>query len=1789
MSLHLKSVFLCLIFNFINKTISMKRILTLLFIFSYSLSCLAQRTYCIPLYESNCKVITDAPFFDAPISIYGFELKSIKIDPTNSTQVITQVIINNPNNGCRGAVSDHTSIVGNVTKGETYTFGAKLAQATNGIYFYAYIGVWIDYNDDGDFDDLGETVFLDRDGSPATYEPLIHTGSFTIPNNVSTGNKRLRVRRVGNPYGNTTSPACARFSDGEAEDYTLNISPSSVITNSNVAVFNGTSNEIVSAEDLSDISNAGSSSSLNLRSFTMETWVKFNNPAVGTTDWIAEIGTTTYGVNSWFWFNNANQFGLGYNKLIVGFSGANNGNNIVDFIYDFAPVPGNWYHLAYTYDAASKKINLFIDGISKGEKTNIGASTPDFFPRPRLQLGRRIFGGAASHFLDGSLDEFRLWNYAKNQSDILREYKKELRGNEPNLVAYYKFDEPAAPAQDCSPKNLNAVTDATTRISATGSSLENVACNGLNDECSDATTLNISSTTTPNWIQGSLAKATVPSTNPEYYCNDGYVANDLWYKFTATDKRVLVSLRGTGAGRVVLNFYTSSNGDCTNLSYFACNNPTSDNISDYLMNAPLNTTIFMRVSSSGLTTPYKGSFELGLSTPPPPPKNDACSPDDLEVISKDCSKPTEGTTDWSTNDKLWSPNIPNNCKQLNDEQGRPYTIESYNGSVWYKFVAKNTNSSIKVFEVINYNTNYRDYNFNPLHIQVYSGCGDWQCVDAGVRFGLGGPSNKSVFTLPLSNLTINKTYYIRVQTWENTQSTKYKIFLDEPVTYTITGVVANYCKNAATVSLVGKGSPAGATFILKQGNTVISADATEINPSTLAVGSYSLIYTKCNYSSPITNFTISPQPTISATAIPSTICAGETTQLSASVGGGVTSGFTISWSNDLGNGGGKTTPALTTNTTYNVSVTTTAGCSANNSISVIVMPIVSITGLNTTYCKDGPAINLAGTPTGGAFTININTTPVTSLNTATVGTYIVKYSYANTNQCSSSASQTVTISDCSNNVWGGVKNTCTTIAGKLLTKSTLNNISDYNGLMAQIDPGEQSLTLTNSAIYVNSMSVRRTPDNIPYLDRNYTFNFEKQPTAPVLVRLYFTKMEYEALKKADPSIQTGDQLRISRISGGSSTNCSGILETTNGQTLTELTGVLHSSASGEEYYLEFQTDKFSNFFITGQRRVVETPVIVYINCPESKAISFNELNSDGSVPETTVTFPTNVTGNVTYKDQVFNIPCGSSSNFKPDEFPLDVYYNTVLASGADKVVVRRFTVVFSSALSSLCSQVLYIKSPDINTIKLPENTTATCLNGVTNINPNSTGYPQFGNGNNILDVTRGITSSYSDAPIINGILVRTWTVFDKCGNTKTFTQKITIPTCIVPQITISGEIKRETGESISAMVKVMNLKDSVKTMEGSFYSFPTLPMGESYRIRPERNADILNGVSTYDISLISKYILGLEVAKSPYQLIAMDVNRNGEVEAGDMLELRNLILRKITKFSNNTAWRFIPRSYVFKNPENPFAEDFPEILNFNKPTINVNNADFIAVKIGDGNLSARTSNLSALQVRNTPETAFLELPDGVLEQGKEYRIPVKSSIKSLVALQFALNIDKNAVTHFSIEKGDLAQFGESNINIMGEKGIVTTAWSSPKSGSNDNTVFTVVLKTNKPISIREIISLNSEIMDNFGYNTEGGEQHLQLRFASEKAANPVFELHQNRPNPFSQETTISFVLPETNSAHLTIFDINGREIYTMNQVFIKGYNEITVPKSLIKTTGVYFYRLQSEKSVAVKRMQYFND
>jgi hypothetical protein len=83
----------------------------------------------------------------------------------------------------------------------------------------------------------------------------------------------------------------------------------------------------------------------------------------------------------------------------------------------------------------------------------------------------------------------------------------------------------------------------------------------------------------------------------------------------------------------------------------------------------------------------------------------------------------------------------------------------------------------------------------------------------------------------------------------------------------------------------------------------------------------------------------------------------------------------------------------------------------------------------------------------------------------------------------------------------------------------------------------------------------------------------------------------------------------------------------------------------------------------------------------------------------------------------------------------------------------------------------------------------------------------------------------------------------------------------------------------------------------------------------------------------------------------------------------------------------------------------------------------------------------------------------------------------------------------------------------------------------------------------------------------------------------VFALSQNYPNPFNPSTTIEFTLAEDSHISLKVFDMMGREVATLiNQDLRAGEPHSVIFNASRLASGMYFYRLETEKSSLVKKL-----
>lgn len=82
----------------------------------------------------------------------------------------------------------------------------------------------------------------------------------------------------------------------------------------------------------------------------------------------------------------------------------------------------------------------------------------------------------------------------------------------------------------------------------------------------------------------------------------------------------------------------------------------------------------------------------------------------------------------------------------------------------------------------------------------------------------------------------------------------------------------------------------------------------------------------------------------------------------------------------------------------------------------------------------------------------------------------------------------------------------------------------------------------------------------------------------------------------------------------------------------------------------------------------------------------------------------------------------------------------------------------------------------------------------------------------------------------------------------------------------------------------------------------------------------------------------------------------------------------------------------------------------------------------------------------------------------------------------------------------------------------------------------------------------------------------------------AFAMEQNYPNPFNPSTRIKFAIPEESEVRLSVYNTLGQEVAEILSGRLReGFHEVEFDAGSL-TSGIYFYRLEAEKFVDVKKM-----
>lgn len=329
-----------------------------------------------------------------------------------------------------------------------------------------------------------------------------------------------------------------------------------------------------------------------------------------------------------------------------------------------------------------------------------------------------------------------------------------------------------------------------------------------------------------------------------------------------------------------------------------------------------------------------------------------------------------------------------------------------------------------------------------------------------------------------------------------------------------------------------------------------------------------------------------------------------------------------------------------------------------------------------------------------------------------------------------------------------------------------------------------------------------------------------------------------------------------------------------------------------------------------------------------------------------------------------------------------------------------------------------------------------------------------------------------------------------------------------------------------------------------------------------KRSQVLDGVSTKDIVLIQKHILGKQRLLDTLRYFAADVNRNFNVTSSDIAEIRKLILGIKDTFTDVYPWYFFRpdwKSVITKF--NSYESIYFKGLNItNYPRLN---GDVLAVKMGDMDLSYNNTARPVQSRTNLNDNAKLT-----------YR-------KFQVADEVYVNIFLDAGTN-TIEglQADITTIGDCKL----EKVIHSILDINDYYLNNNHLRLSIstgeVLNLNKdlPILTIKLIANSKDCITNtdltFGdlinseYYLESGEEFDLLLSQIFEDNNEEESVHTVTPNPFEDE--IKFQAGKLNT--LKIYNSNGVEIFT------RMFTESIVVNSSRWPSGLYFYSLENSKS-----------
>jgi Bacterial Ig domain/Secretion system C-terminal sorting domain len=373
----------------------------------------------------------------------------------------------------------------------------------------------------------------------------------------------------------------------------------------------------------------------------------------------------------------------------------------------------------------------------------------------------------------------------------------------------------------------------------------------------------------------------------------------------------------------------------------------------------------------------------------------------------------------------------------------------------------------------------------------------------------------------------------------------------------------------------------------------------------------------------------------------------------------------------------------------------------------------------------------------------------------------------------------------------------------------------------------------------------------------------------------------------------------------------------------------------------------------------------------------------------------------------------------------------------------------------------------------------------------------------------------------------------------------------------------------------------------------------------ERDINNLNSVqlliNAADAVLGKTLLLNGAFTPSVYQIIALDVNLDGVVSAGDISQMKQRATLAIGEFqqawnysntgvSNGQAskdWIFVDQTRVSTNPAYQISAAFPanDLVGFSKsrvpvvpffldanvsgftsngstcPTIGTD--DYKGILLGDVNGSYASYVADGILKTATSDYIFVDLDHATIE-GNVVSVPVSFvSNEKINAFDLALGVNENRLNYTRTESVQGGTESESFFNTN-DNTFRYSAFNMNNFASNIKTLVVTFETIDGTISEKDFTS-NMGLLNG---------KKAEVLFSKESILSNMVSVY---PNPSNGQINVV----TTTDGRMDVVDMTGNLVYAAS--IVKANQVLTVDLNSL-SNGVYFVRFQNENSIQTKRV-----